>query len=63
MATVVKDLELILGPDTADLACRYGIHSGPVTAGVLRGEKSRFQVSFTDIMWYSNGTLGATIGN
>ena len=24
---------------------RIGIHSGPVTAGVLRGERSRFQVS------------------
>lgn len=23
---------------------RMGIHSGPVTAGVLRGEKSRFQL-------------------
>jgi hypothetical protein len=23
---------------------RYGLHSGPVTAGVLRGEKSRFQL-------------------
>jgi len=32
---------------------RFGLHSGPVTAGVLRGEKSRFQlfgdtVSFED---------------
>ena len=27
-----------------DLAMRFGIHSGPVTAGVLRGEKSRFQL-------------------
>jgi hypothetical protein len=23
---------------------RIGLHSGPVTAGVLRGEKSRFQL-------------------
>lgn len=23
---------------------RFGLHSGPVTAGVLRGEKSRFQL-------------------
>jgi hypothetical protein len=33
-----------LGPDTSDLGIRVGIHSGPVTAGVLRGEKSRFQL-------------------
>ena len=31
-------------PDTGDLSMRFGIHSGPVTAGVLRGEKSRFQL-------------------
>ena len=28
----------------AELAMRFGIHSGPVTGGVLRGEKSRFQL-------------------
>lgn len=28
----------------ADLAMRIGIHSGPVTAGVLRGDRSRFQL-------------------
>eukprot|EP00538_Stauroneis_constricta_P004319 CAMPEP_0119570876 /NCGR_PEP_ID=MMETSP1352-20130426/43835_1 /TAXON_ID=265584 /ORGANISM="Stauroneis constricta, Strain CCMP1120" /LENGTH=813 /DNA_ID=CAMNT_0007620553 /DNA_START=258 /DNA_END=2700 /DNA_ORIENTATION=- len=33
-----------LGPETMDLGLRVGIHSGEVTAGVLRGEKSRFQV-------------------
>ena len=27
-----------------DLKMRFGLHSGPVTAGVLRGEKSRFQL-------------------
>ncbi|CAB9530159.1 Receptor-type guanylate cyclase gcy [Seminavis robusta] len=41
---LVKKLEVSLGPDTADLAMRFGIHSGPVTAGVLRGERSRFQL-------------------
>ena len=46
MTQVVKRLEVLLGPDTADLLMRFGLHSGPVTAGVLRGEKSRFQVSF-----------------
>ena len=32
------------GEDTARLAIRVGMHSGSVTAGVLRGEKSRFQI-------------------
>lgn len=33
-----------LGKDTADLSLRGGMHSGPVTAGVLRGAKARFQL-------------------
>ena len=33
-----------LGPDTRDLDLRIGIHSGSVTAGILRGQKSRFQL-------------------
>lgn len=33
----VRDLEVSLGPDTGDLGLRIGLHSGPVTAGVLRG--------------------------
>jgi len=41
---VVRDLELKLGPDTGDLALRIGLNSGPVTAGVLRGERARFQL-------------------
>jgi class 3 adenylate cyclase len=44
MAEVTKKLEVSLGPDTADLCMRLGLHSGPVTAGVLMGEKSRFQL-------------------
>jgi Adenylate and Guanylate cyclase catalytic domain len=28
----------------SDLGIRIGLHSGPVTAGILRGEKSRFQL-------------------
>ena len=44
MNRVVKKLELLLGPDTAELTMRFGLHSGPVTAGVLRGEKCRFQL-------------------
>lgn len=41
MAVLVKQLEVELGPDTAELGIRIGIHSGPVTAGVLRGERAR----------------------
>ena len=46
---LTRRLEVTLGPDTADLAMRIGLHSGPVTAGVLRGERSRFQL-FGDTM-------------
>ena len=44
LVQVVSALDRTLGPGTADLTMRFGIHSGPVTAGVLRGEKSRFQL-------------------
>jgi class 3 adenylate cyclase len=44
MGEVTRKLEKTLGPDTADLDTRIGFHSGPVTAGVLRGDKSRFQL-------------------
>lgn len=40
----VKRLELSLGPETSDLMLRVGLNSGPITAGVLRGERSRFQL-------------------
>ena len=33
-----------LGEDTLRLKVRVGLHSGPVTAGVLRGERARFQL-------------------
>ena len=33
-----------LGEETAELRLRIGIHSGKVTAGVLRGERARFQL-------------------
>ena len=49
MIEMVNKLEVSLGPDTADLAIRVGMHSGPVTAGVLRGERARFQL-FGDTM-------------
>ena len=44
MSVLTKRLEVELGPDTGDLNVRIGLHSGAVTAGVLRGERSRFQV-------------------
>mmetsp|Transcript_5697 Transcript_5697/g.16490 ORF Transcript_5697/g.16490 Transcript_5697/m.16490 type:complete len:652 (+) Transcript_5697:160-2115(+) len=44
MRELIRELEAMLGPGTSDLALRVGLHSGPVTAGVLRGEKSRFQL-------------------
>ena len=44
MGKIVRRLETTLGPDTADLGIRVGIHSGPVTAGVLRGDRARFQL-------------------
>ena len=44
MKQVIHDLEIMLGPGTADLRLRIGLHSGPTTAGVLRGKKARFQL-------------------
>jgi hypothetical protein len=49
MNVLVKELEVSLGPDTGELTLRIGIHSGPITAGVLRGQRSRFQL-FGDTM-------------
>ena len=42
MNALTKSLEITLG--TSDLTMRFGMHSGQVTAGVLRGQKSRFQL-------------------
>lgn len=44
MGSITKELEVTLGPDTGDLGIRMGLHSGPVTAGVLRGDRARFQL-------------------
>ena len=41
---VVQGLEMTLGPDTGELAVRIGLNSGPVTAGVIRGERARLQL-------------------
>lgn len=45
MSELAHKLGKTLGPDTGELTLRFGLNSGPVTAGVLRGERSRFQVS------------------
>ena len=39
-----------LGADTADLKLRVGIASGPITAGILRGDRGRFQL-FGDVSY------------
>ncbi|CAB9507181.1 Receptor-type guanylate cyclase gcy [Seminavis robusta] len=44
MRDSTNTLRSTLGEDTGNLDLRIGLHSGPVTAGVLRGEKSRFQL-------------------
>jgi class 3 adenylate cyclase len=49
MWSVSKSLEATLGPETGNLSMKMGLHSGPVTAGVLRGERARFQL-FGDTM-------------
>ena len=41
---IVERLADSLGEGTDKLALRTGMHSGEVTAGVLRGEKGRFQL-------------------
>jgi hypothetical protein len=41
---LVERLAGSLGEGTDKLALRTGMHSGEVTAGVLRGEKGRFQL-------------------
>lgn len=44
LASETAHLAERLGEDTLELGMRAGLHSGPTTAGVLRGERSRFQL-------------------
>ena len=41
---ITNNLSSKLGEDTRELGFRVGLHSGQVTAGVLRGDKGRFQL-------------------
>jgi len=43
MKILISDLEITLGPNTSDLSLQIGLHSGLVTAGILQGERARFQ--------------------
>lgn len=42
--SLVSQMEGQLGLGTSELKIRVGLHSGPITGGVLRGERSRFQL-------------------
>ncbi|CAB9528578.1 Receptor-type guanylate cyclase gcy [Seminavis robusta] len=44
MNQLTVELASTLGDDTKDLQMRVGLHSGSTTAGVLRGDKGRFQL-------------------
>lgn len=43
-ALVAGKLKDLLGEGTEDLELRIGLHSGPTTGGVLRGQRARFQL-------------------
>ena len=41
---VQHELQVRFGPGTSKLGMRIGLNSGPITGGILRGERSRFQL-------------------
>src|SRR6056300_455086 len=55
MKQVTEMLEARLGPGTAELGMRFGIHSGPITAGVLSGNHVARVQFFGDTM--NTGTI------
>jgi class 3 adenylate cyclase len=48
MNEITAELEDKLGPGTADLALRIGLHSGAVTAGVLRYDRKLNYLRWSD---------------
>jgi class 3 adenylate cyclase len=44
MSVLTWELEIAVGPDTADLAFHIGLHSVTITGGVLHGDNARFQL-------------------
>jgi class 3 adenylate cyclase len=44
LPNLLQQLSNKLGEETKDLGMRVGCHSGPCTAGVLRGDKIRFEL-------------------
>jgi class 3 adenylate cyclase len=59
--TLLEEMSVDLGPDTAELQVRFGLHSGPVTAGVLKGASTRFQLFgklLVDVWWIHESLLG-----
>ena len=48
-ALVTAELSEKLGSETRNLSLRIGLHSGPATAGVLRGQRERFQLFWDSV--------------
>lgn len=44
MNDIVVKMSASLGNDTCELRFRVGLHSGSVTAGILRGQRARYQL-------------------
>lgn len=44
MYELTRELAVKIGPECSELQLRTGLNSGPVTGGVLRGDRARFQL-------------------